>query len=148
MVPMAARVGMQGGRMGRMKRLGEEGWDGVGDAHPQRALDHARRPWATQDHPCSEQGATGRLGTPSPNTSVSLGAVVDGHSGTSRTMLSSPKAGTVPVPSSVCLGSQRIWGFHREAQGSVLPPSKHQGWCPGAEPGCPRLASPTETCLP
>lgn len=121
------------------------GW--VGDAHPQRALDLARRPWATRGHPCSEQGAAGKRGTPSANASVSLGAAVDGHSITPHTMPSSPKAGTVPVPPSVCLGSQRIWGFHREAQGG-LPPRKHQGRWPGAEPGCPRLAGPTETCLP
>lgn len=31
-------------------------------------------PWLLWGQPCCEQGAAGRLGTPSPNTSVSLGA--------------------------------------------------------------------------
>lgn len=40
--------GKAGGRMGRMKQVGEEGRDGMGDAHSQGAPDHARRwPWAT-----------------------------------------------------------------------------------------------------
>lgn len=65
--------------MRRMKQLGKEGWDGVGCGMLiARELWTVPRggpanPWLLWGQPCSEQGAAGRLGTPSPNASVSLG---------------------------------------------------------------------------
>lgn len=121
-----------GGRWdGKDEQLGEEGWDvggGMEDAHPQGALDHARRwPWAIRAVP--RAGST--WAPPSPTAPCTSEAE---SSGTSRSMPSSQRTGPFS-------GSQRIWGFLSWHSREAPPPASAKA-SGKAEPGWPGVAIP------
>ena len=105
--------------MGRRKQLGKEGWDG-GCSSPESSgpcqevtLGKPRLHWG---QPCSGQEAAARLGTPSPNTSMSLGAPAELSAAAHPAPCRAPRR-PGPFPCPPCSGSQRIGAFSAGAAG-------------------------------